>query len=105
MVKVRGATFYPYGVEEIITEKYASIAEHQLVLWWDEKKARDELTLKMEFKPEIEKEQEREEIVRRLLEELKSTYGLRMEIEVCKTGELPRSEFKAVRFQDLRPKH
>jgi phenylacetate-coenzyme A ligase PaaK-like adenylate-forming protein len=57
----------------------------------------------LEFKPGIE--QEREETIRRLIEELKSTYGLRMEVEVCGVGDLPQSEFKAVRFQDLRPKH
>jgi phenylacetate-CoA ligase len=100
MKLIRGTNVYPRAVEAIVRE-YAEVEEFQIVVWRQDN-VQDEITVKVELKPDQQQGWPRLE--QQLGKDLADHHeGLRFNVELAKTGELPRFELKAKRLQDLRP--
>lgn len=101
MKLIRGTNVYPRAVESIIRE-YAEIEEFQIYIWRDENNIRDEITLRVEIKPEHQGLWE--DIGERLGKDLAAAHeGLRFNLDLMPHGSLPRFELKAKRLIDNRP--
>jgi len=99
MKLVRGTNVYPRAVEAIVRE-CNDVEEFQIVLTREEG-IRDEITVKVEFKPDAGARCDG--LCRKLATDLAEAHeGLRFNVVAAKTGELPRFELKAKRLQDLR---
>ncbi|MEZ5966409.1 MAG: AMP-binding protein [Planctomycetota bacterium] len=99
MKLVRGTNVYPRAVEAIVRE-CADVEEFQIVLTREEG-IRDEITVKVEFKPSAAARAEA--LCKGMARELAAAHeGLRFNVVAAETGELPRFELKAKRLQDLR---
>lgn len=101
MKLIRGTNVYPRAVESIIRE-HAAIDEFQIYLWRKDN-VQDEITIKLEIKPEFEFEWPM--LQQRLAKDLAEAHeGLRFNIERMDYGQLPHFELKARRLVDARPK-
>ncbi|HTW89269.1 MAG TPA: hypothetical protein VMD75_14810 [Candidatus Binataceae bacterium] len=101
MKLIRGTNVYPRAVESIIRE-YDSIDEFQIYVWRDESNIRDEITVRLELKPD--QTAEWEPLRDRLGKDLAGAHeGLRFNLELMPQGSLPRYELKAKRLVDARP--
>lgn len=101
MKLIRGTNVYPRAVESIIRE-YDSIDEFQIYVWRDESNIRDEITVRLELKPD--QKAEWEPLRDRLGKDLAGAHeGLRFNLELMPQGSLPRYELKAKRLVDARP--
>lgn len=102
MLLVRGTNVYPRAIESIVRE-YDEVDEFQVKLTREEG-IRDEITLRVELKPQHEGAWE-EGLHKRLGEDLSRNHeGLRFNVELAEAGSLPRFELKAKRVVDERPK-
>ena len=100
MKLIRGTNVYPRAVESIVRE-YPAIDEFQIYVWRKED-LQDEITLKVECKPDFEEEWP--DIQYKLGKDLSAAHeGLRFNIEKQEYGSLPRFELKAKRLVDERP--
>ncbi len=96
---VRGTNVYPRAIEAIVRE-FPEVDEFQTVITRDG--IRDEITLRIECKPEWPSEQWdtlSDSLHRRLS---LAHEGLNFRVERAAEGELPRFELKAQRTVDLR---
>ncbi len=101
MKLIRGTNVYPRAVESIVRE-HDSIDEFQIYVWRDEKNIRDEITLRLELKPDSQIGWP--ELSERLGKDLAGAHeGLRFNLELMPAGSLPRYELKAKRLVDARP--
>jgi phenylacetate-CoA ligase len=101
MKLIRGTNVYPRAVESIIRE-YDSIDEFQIYVWRDENNIRDEITVRLELKPDHQAAWE--PLRARLGKDLAGAHeGLRFNLELMPQGSLPRYELKAKRLVDARP--
>jgi len=99
MKLVRGTNVYLRAVESIIRE-YDAIDEFQVYLW-REGNIRDEISVRLELKPD--RQSEWEGLRERLGRDLSHSHeGLRFNIELMPPGALPRFELKAKRLVDVR---
>ncbi len=99
MKLIRGTNVYPRAVESIVRE-YEEIEEFQIILTREED-VRDEITVKVELKPD--RNDTWDSLERNLARDLADNHeGLRFNVALAATGELPRFELKAKRLQDLR---
>src|SRR3954466_4637121 len=97
MKLIRGTNVYPRAVESIIRE-YAAIDEFQIYIWRKDDLI-DEITVKVEVKPD--QEDEWHELHRRLRKDLADAHeGLRFNVDKMDYGTLPRFELKAKRLVD-----
>jgi len=87
------------AVEELIRAEFPDIVEYEIVV--KKQGIMDEITLKVEPRPEIEAQGIRG-ITARLVERLKVRTNLRFVLEPASPGELPRYALKSKRFKDLR---
>lgn len=100
MKLIRGTNVYPRAVESIIRE-YSIIDEFQVYLWRKEDLT-DEITIKLEIKPD--QEAYWPGLEHRLAKDLAQAHeGLRFNIDRMEYGTLPRFELKAKRLVDARP--
>jgi phenylacetate-CoA ligase len=100
MKLVRGTNVYPRAVESIVRE-YVAIEEFQIYLWRKDDR-QDEITVKIEIKPDHEGEWHN--LHRTLAKDLANAHeGLRFNIDRAEYGTLPRFELKAKRLVDDRP--
>ncbi|HTY82303.1 MAG TPA: hypothetical protein VMB24_05930 [Dehalococcoidales bacterium] len=99
ITKVKGVLFSPGAVEEVVRNFAELSDEYQLVV--TKKGDIDDITLKIEIKPEYQKDQAA--IKERLLNQLRITTNLGYNLEFHDFGSLPRSQAKSRRFQDMRP--
>ena len=100
MKLVRGTNVYPRAVESIVRE-YVAIDEFQIYLWRKDD-LRDEITVKVEIKPDHEDEWPH--LQHTLVKDLAQAHeGLRFNVERVDHGTLPRFELKAKRLVDARP--
>jgi phenylacetate-CoA ligase len=99
ITKVKGVLFSPGAVEEVVRDMSELSDEYQLVV--TKKGDIDDITLKVEIKPEHKKDDA--VIKERLLNQLRITTNLGYNIEFHEFGSLPRSQSKSRRFQDMRP--
>ena len=100
MKLIRGTNVYPSAVEAIIRE-YPAIEEFQIYLWRKDD-LQDEITVKLEVKPDHEHEWPG--LRGKLVKDLSNAHeGLRFNVEREAHGSLPRFELKARRLVDARP--
>ncbi|MFQ5852824.1 MAG: phenylacetate--CoA ligase family protein [Candidatus Binatia bacterium] len=97
LTKIRGILFSPTSVEEVVRGFSELGDEYQVIL--QKRGELDEVTVKVEIKPDGEKSADLEE---RLRQELRLHTGLRVNVELEAYGTLPRFEVKASRFKDQR---
>lgn len=101
ITKVKGVLLSPTAIEEVV-RGFAELGdEYEVVV--ERPGDTDKITLKVEFAPGIEPDQE--EVLARLKDELRLKTNLGYIIEVYPFGELPRFEVKARRFKDQRDLH
>jgi phenylacetate-CoA ligase len=102
MKLIRGTNVYPRAVEAVVRE-HGEVEEFQIVITRVDN-VQDEITVKVELKPGLDECWPR--LQAQLGQDLADAHeGLRFNVELAKTGELPRFELKAKRLQDLRPKY
>ncbi len=99
ITKVKGVLFSPGAVEEVVRDMAELSDEYQLVV--TKKGDIDDITLKVEIKPEFKKDEAA--IKAKLTDQLRITTNLGYNIEFHEFGSLPRSQAKSRRFQDMRP--
>jgi phenylacetate-CoA ligase len=99
MKLVRGTNVYPRAIEAIVRE-FPHVDEFQTVITHEG--IRDEITLRVEMKPDWSTDDWRE-VAERLHRRLAHAHeGLNFRVELANPGELPRFELKAKRTLDLR---
>jgi phenylacetate-CoA ligase len=101
MLIIRGVNLFPSQIEELIL-KTAKLAPHyQLVV--SRQKHLDDLTVRVEMKPELAGDSGLREIAAaELRHRIKALIGINTKIEVMDTGGVERSAGKAKRIVDLR---
>jgi len=100
MLIIRGVNVYPSQVEAVLIGLPGIAPHYQLVV--ERHGNMDELTVEVEA--QSGNQQEYPEIQKRTAHQIKSLVGVTAAIVVKKPGEVPRSQGKAVRVRDLRPK-
>ena len=99
MLIIRGVNVYPSQIEAVLVGLPGLAPHYQLVL--ERKGAMDELTVEVECSS---KRQDFSEVERAVGHHIKSRIGVTAAVIVKQPGEVPRSQGKAVRVRDLRPK-
>jgi phenylacetate-CoA ligase len=94
MLIIRGVNVYPSQIEAVLVGLPGIAPHYQLVV--ERKGSMDELT--------IEVEADDPGAAARVQHHVKSMIGVTASVIVKKSGEVPRSQGKAVRVRDLRPK-
>jgi phenylacetate-CoA ligase len=99
MKLIRGTNVYPRAVESIVRE-YDEIDEFEILVWRKDN-VQDEITVKVEVKPDREVDGPR--LLGKLGKDLAAAHeGLRFNVEQVEYGKLPRYELKAKRLKDQR---
>jgi phenylacetate-CoA ligase len=93
MLIIRGVNVYPSQIEAVLVGLPGIEPHYQLVL--ERRGSMDELTIEVEGDPDA---------AQRVQHHVKSMIGITAAVVVKKPGEVPRSQGKAVRVRDLRPK-
>jgi phenylacetate-CoA ligase len=103
MLIIRGVNVYPSQVEAVLIG-FPDIAPHyQLVV--ERKGAMDQLTVEVEIAPSLAATAAAYPVIgEKVRHHIKSMIGVSAEVEVKQPGDIPRSQGKAVRVRDLRPK-
>jgi phenylacetate-CoA ligase len=96
MITIRGLNIFPLEVGGIVERHLVVGDEYQLVAFT--KKGMGEFKVMLELMGG----RNDQEVVRRLKEDLRNSFEIRMEIEVVPSGTLPRFEYKSKRFIDKR---
>jgi phenylacetate-CoA ligase len=98
MVKIKGVNIFASGVEELLAEVKGISPEFRLVV--DQVANKDLLTLQIEPLESTESHSIAELIKRKMLD----AWSMHFEVECVAPGTLPRTELKARRWLDKRPK-
>jgi phenylacetate-CoA ligase len=98
MVKIKAVNIFASGVEEILHGVAGVGEEFRLVV--DRLDERDIVTLQIEVIPPADPEQIKKEVARRI----HAALGITFEIDSLAPGTLPKTELKARRWLDRRPK-
>jgi phenylacetate-CoA ligase len=102
MIILRGVNLFPSQIEELIL-KCSSLSPHfQIELSRHERM--DAMTVVVEARPYATEEAEREMSAHELLHHVKSAIGVTVAVRVVDPGSVARSQGKAKRVVDLRPK-
>jgi phenylacetate-CoA ligase len=99
ITKVKGVLLSPAAIEEVVRNAPQLGDEYVVVV--TKKGDIDDITLKVEIKPEYKKDEAA--IKAKLTDQLRITTNLGYNIEFHEFGSLPRSQAKSRRFQDMRP--
>jgi len=102
MLIVRGVNVYPSQVEMVLVGRPGLAPHYQLVV--ERQGILDHLSVEVEAQPGVPPERF-EAIARDAAHHIKSLIGINAAVTVKASGEIPRSEGKAVRVRDLRPRH
>jgi len=100
MLIIRGVNVYPSQIEAVLIGLPGVAPHYQIVV--ERKGSLDELTVEVEVSSPVEVILE--EIEKRVCHQIKSMIGVTAAVVAKKPGEVPRSQGKAVRVRDLRPK-
>jgi phenylacetate-CoA ligase len=100
MLIIRGVNVYPSQIEAVLVGLPDIAPHYQLVL--ERRGSLDELTVEVEAA--TANEARYPELAERVRHQIKSIIGVTAAVAVRKPGEVPRSQGKAVRVRDLRPK-
>jgi phenylacetate-CoA ligase len=101
MLIIRGVNVYPSQVEAVLVGLDGIAPHYQLVL--ERRGSLDELTIEVETLRSLSKD-EKSNIERTVAHHVKSMIGVTATVAAKKPNEVPRSQGKAVRVRDLRPK-
>ena len=101
MLIIRGVNVYPSQVEAVLVGLPNIAPHYQLVV--ERHGSLDHLTIEVEAQPGVD-EGAYAAAARAVAHHIKSLIGITAEVSVKKPGEIPRSQGKAVRVRDLRPK-
>jgi phenylacetate-CoA ligase len=99
MLIIRGVNVYPSQIEAVLVGLPGIAPHYQLVV--ERNGSLDELTVEIEA---ATLEHVLEELEERARHQIKSMIGVTTKVVAKKPGEVPRSQGKAVRVRDLRPK-
>jgi phenylacetate-CoA ligase len=102
MLIIRGVNVFPSQIEEQILKVPKLSAHYQLEV--SRRGHMDELDVHVEAKPDVISEADRENAARELQHHVKSLIGINTRIHVQSVGTVERSQGKAKRVVDLRPK-
>jgi len=103
MLIIRGVNVYPSQIEAVLVGMPEIAPHYQLVV--ERKGNLDQVTVEVEASPEVAASLETyERIGGAARHQIKSLVGITTDVLVKKPGEIPRSQGKAVRVRDLRPK-
>ncbi|HEX9184366.1 MAG TPA: phenylacetate--CoA ligase [Burkholderiales bacterium] len=100
MLIIRGVNVYPSQIEAVLVGLPGIAPHYQLVV--ERSGSLDELTVEVEA---AALEAAFEELEERVRHQIKSMIGVSTKVVAKKPGEVPRSQGKAVRVRDLRPKN
>jgi phenylacetate-CoA ligase len=101
MLIIRGVNVYPSQVEAVLIGLPNIAPHYQLVV--ERRGSLDHLTVEAEAQPGVDAAAY-DATARQVAHHIKSLIGLTADVLVKKPGEIPRSQGKAVRVRDLRPK-
>jgi phenylacetate-CoA ligase len=101
ITKVKGVLLSPAAIEEVVRDIPELGNEYLVVV--TKKGDIDDITLKVEIKPEYKKDEA--SIKAKLTDQLRIKTNLGYNIEFHDYESLPRSQTKSRRFQDMRPHH
>jgi phenylacetate-CoA ligase len=99
MLIVRGVNLYPSEVEHTLLRVEGAAPHYQLVV--ERPEALDELTVRCE---PVDANVDREALSARIAHALRERTGIGIAVDLLEPGEVPRSEGKAVRVVDHRPR-
>jgi phenylacetate-CoA ligase len=99
MLIVRGVNLYPSEVEHTLLHVEGAAPHYQLVV--ERPEALDELTVRCE---PLDADLDREALSARIAHALRERTGIGIAVDLRAPGEIPRSEGKAVRVVDNRPR-
>ena len=99
MLIIRGVNVYPSQIEAVLVGLPGLAPHYQLVL--ERRGSLDELTVEVESRSSQENSSE---IGKQVSHHIKSRIGVSATVVVKQPGEVPRSQDKAMRVRDLRPK-
>jgi phenylacetate-CoA ligase len=100
MLIIRGVNVYPSQIEAVLVGMRGIAPHYQLVV--ERRGNLDELTVEVESLST--NESSFPELDMQVRHQIKSTIGVTAGVVIKKPGEVPRSQGKAVRVRDLRPK-
>ena len=101
MLIIRGVNVYPSQVEAVLVGLPDIAPHYQLVV--KRQGSLDHVDVEVEAQPGVN-EAAFEQLARRVAHHIKSLVGITTDVIVKRPGEIPRSQGKAVRVRDLRPK-
>jgi phenylacetate-CoA ligase len=101
MLIIRGVNVYPSQVEAVLVGLEGIAPHYQLVV--ERRGSLDELTIEVETLRALSADQARD-IERNVAHHVKSMIGVSASVAAKKPGQVARSQGKAVRVRDLRPK-
>ena len=101
MLIIRGVNVYPSQIEAVLVGLPQLSPHYQLVV--QRRGSLDEVRIEVEAEPGVDA-QDFERIAHDVAHHVKSMIGITTEVVVQPTGTVPRSQGKAVRVRDLRPK-
>ncbi len=101
MLIIRGVNVYPSQIEAVLIGLPDIAPHYQLVV--ERRGSLDHVNVEVEAQPGVETHVF-EGIAHRVAHHIKSLVGITTDVVVKKPGEIPRSQGKAVRVRDLRPK-
>jgi len=101
MLIIRGVNVYPSQVEAVLVGLPDIAPHYQLIV--ERRGNLDAVTVEVEAQPGTEPHVY-DRIAQRVAHHIKSLIGITADVEVKQPGEIPRSQGKAVRVRDLRPK-
>jgi len=103
MLIIRGVNVFPSQIEAVLVGMPEIAPHYQLVV--ERKGSLDQVTVEIESTQDVAPDPEAHaRIGRAASHQIKSMIGISAEVVVKKPGEIPRSQGKAVRVRDLRPK-
>jgi len=103
MLIIRGVNVYPSQIEAVLVGLPEIAPHYQLVV--ERKGSLDQVSVEIEAAQDVPPDAETyARIARAAQHQIKSMIGISTEVLVKKPGEIPRSQGKAVRVRDLRPK-
>ena len=101
MLIIRGVNVYPSQIEAVLVGRPMIAPHYQLVV--ERHGTLDQVTIEVEAQPGVASEAFAA-IARDVAHHVKSLVGITATVQVKLPGEIPRSQGKAVRVRDLRPK-
>jgi len=101
MLIIRGVNVYPSQIESALIGRPGLAPHYQLVI--ERRGALDHLRIEVEAEPGVAPDLF-DELARDAVHQVKSLVGVTAEVVVHAPGDVPRSQGKAVRVRDLRPK-